>query len=71
MSKNAVLLAIHRTTKAVSFVLLFQSTVGFSMAVLALFGVAVPLFGINPGPLAEGGAALGGALLGAFLALRS
>jgi putative exporter of polyketide antibiotics len=71
MSTTALRIAARRATKAVSFALLFKSAVGFSVAVLALFGVAVPLFGFNPTPVAEGGAALTGALLGAILALRA
>ena len=39
--------------------------------VLALFGVVVPLFGFGTPPVAEGGAALAGGVIGALLALRA
>ena len=71
MNKAKVMTAINRSRKAVSFVLLFKSVVGLSVATLAVFGVVVPLFGINPPPSVEGGAATVGALIGAVLALRS
>lgn len=70
INKHALLEATHKGLKAVSFVLVFKSVVGFSFAMLALVGVTIPLFGYEPTPIAEGGAALGGAILGAVLALR-
>ncbi len=61
---------ISRARKTVSFILLFKSAVGFSMAALALFGVTVPFFGFEA-TTATGGAAAGvGAMVGALLALR-
>ncbi len=69
--KVTVMTAIHRGLKAVSFMFMLKSIVGFSIATLALFGVVVPLFGFNPPPVAEGGAAAVGGVIGALLALRS
>ncbi|TAK50218.1 MAG: hypothetical protein EPO23_03160 [Xanthobacteraceae bacterium] len=71
MDKLTFLTAANKGLRAVSFVLFFKSIVGFSVAVLALVGFTVPLLGYEPTPIAEGSAAVGGALLGAFLALRS
>lgn len=65
------LIAAQRALKAVSFVLLFKSVVGFSVTALALFGVTVPLLGIEPSVAGEGLAAGIGALAGAVLALRA
>jgi|HubBroStandDraft_6_1064221.scaffolds.fasta_scaffold1851471_1 hypothetical protein len=65
-----IMIAIHRGLKAVSFILLFKSIVGFSVAALALFGVVVPLLGGEPHPVGQGGAAVVGGLVGALLALR-
>lgn len=60
----------RRIGTTVSFVLLFKSMVGFSVAMLALMGVVVPKIGIETNFLTEGTAAAGGAILGAILALR-
>jgi hypothetical protein len=65
------MLVVQRGLKAVSFVLMFKSIVGFSVAALAVFGVVVPLFGIDPPAYADGGAAVVGGVIGALLALRS
>lgn len=59
-----------RARKAVSFALLFKSAVGFSVATLALFGVAVPHLGLETNIAAQGAAAGVGAIAGALLALR-
>jgi hypothetical protein len=71
MDRMKAMIAMQRGLKAVSFVFMFKSIVGFSVAVLALFGVVVPLLGIGTPPVAEGGAALTGGVIGALLALRS
>ncbi|MFC4172636.1 hypothetical protein ACFOYU_11285 [Microvirga sp. GCM10011540] len=56
--------------RAVSFILVLKGMVGFSVAALALFGVAVPYFGYEA-TAAGGTAAAGvGALVGAVLAIR-
>ena len=59
-----------KARKAISFVFLLKSMVGCSIAVLALFGVAIPHFGIEPTAVGQGVAASFGAGIGAFLALR-
>ena len=63
--------AMNHARKAVSFALLFKSAVGFSVTALALFGVAVPHFGIEPTVASEGAVAGAGAVVGALLALRA
>ncbi len=71
MNMDKIMIAMRRGLRAVSFVLLFKSIVGFSVAALAIFGVVVPLFGIQPHAATEGGAAVFGGLIGALLALRA
>ena len=71
MKKVKVLTAMRHTARAVSWALVIKSMVGVSVGVLALFGVTLHLWGINPSPLAEGGAAGFGALIGLLLALRA
>ncbi len=71
MNKTAVLIALRRAQKTVSFAMLFKSAVGLSVLCLTLFGVTVPHLGFEP-TLATGGAAAGfGAILGTFLAIRA
>jgi len=61
---------ILHARRAVSFVLVLKAMVGFSVAALALFGVAVPYLGYEA-TAASGSAAAGiGALVGAVLAIR-
>jgi hypothetical protein len=59
-----------RVGTTVSFILLFKSMVGFSIAALALVGVVVPTFGLETTLATEGAAATAGAVIGAVLALR-
>lgn len=60
-----------RTLKTVSFVMFLKGVMGFAMLALALFGVTVPYFGIEPTALGSGLAATAGAVLGGLLALRA
>lgn len=71
LSKEKMLAATRKGLKAVSFILVLKGAVGFSVAVLAIVGVTVPILGIEPTPVVGGGAAIFGALLGAILALRA
>jgi hypothetical protein len=67
-------IVMNQAHKAVSYVILFKSVVGFSVTALALFGISVPYlssYGIEPNIAAEGAAAGFGALLGAIVALRA
>lgn len=64
-------LTVPRVRKDVPFGFMFKSIVGLSIAALVLVGVVVPLFGIDPPHLAEGGAALVGGIIGALLGLRA
>jgi hypothetical protein len=71
MDKVRAMNTLRHGLRAVSFVLLFKSVVGASVAALALFGVVVPFFGITPTPVTGGSAAAAGGVIGALLALRS
>ncbi|MBN7807257.1 hypothetical protein JZX86_18040 [Agrobacterium rosae] len=62
---------LHRAHKAVSYVLLMKSMVGFSVAALALFGVSVPYLGVESSIASESAAAGAGALIGALVALKA
>ncbi|BBE34732.1 hypothetical protein SmB9_23900 [Sphingosinicella microcystinivorans] len=61
---------LHHAKKAVSFGLTLKATIGMSLATLALFGVTVPEFGIEPTIAGQGVAATVGGILGAVLALK-
>lgn len=61
---------LHGHGRSVSFTLLLKSTVGFSIAALALFGGTGPLVGVETTVTSEFAAAIFGALLGVVLALR-
>jgi hypothetical protein len=56
--------------RAISAALLLKGMAGFSLAVLALFGVVVPHFGVEVTNLNGSAAATAGAILGAVIALR-
>jgi hypothetical protein len=63
---------VSKTLRTVSFVMLMKGIVGGSVAMLALFGFAVPhFFGTVPTTGQEGAAAGAGAILGALLAIKS
>jgi hypothetical protein len=62
---------ILRALRTVSFLMLTKGIIGGSVAMLAIFGVVVPLFGIQPTVGQEGAAAGVGAVLGALLAFKS
>lgn len=63
--------SIGKVVHAVSMVLVLKGIIGGSLAMLALLGVAVPIFGINSTPEVEGGVAVFGAILGAIAAMRA
>lgn len=60
-----------RAHQALSFSLMLKAMVGCSVSALALFGVAVPHLGFDPGMFGEGVAASVGAAIGAILAMRA
>jgi len=62
---------LQRTLQAASFILILKGAVAGSIATLALFGVAVPIFGIEPSSFNQGGAAGIGAIIGIIAAFRS
>ena len=62
---------VQRGLQAVSYLMILKGVVGGSVAMLALFGVIVPYFGIEPTIGHEGAAAGVGAVMGALLALKS
>lgn len=68
---NKTRVYILRGLKAVSIVMILKGAVGGSLAMLALMGVTVPLFGIEPSPAQEGVVATAGAILGVIAAFRS
>ena len=59
------------TLRAVSLGLLLKGAVGGSLAALALFGVAVPILGIEATPVGESVATMAGAILGVLAAFRA
>jgi hypothetical protein len=62
---------LRTTYRVVTFGLMLKGAIGGSLAALALCGVAVPLFGVEPTNLGEGVAATAGAILGVVAAFRA
>lgn len=61
---------LYRAVRATSFVLILKGGVAGSVAVLALFGVTVPVFGVELTPTNEGAAAGIGAIIGMLAAIK-
>jgi len=69
--RERIIVAVERTAKTVSFILLLKGAAGFAVLALALFGVTVPWFGYEATNFGGGLAATAGAIFGTILALRA